>query len=397
MARILHQLRRNLFALDVLLVGFLLLAILLSITGALQGGRFTVPLLAWFVPATVGYLLYQRLAIRFERWQPPSDTPDAQPPKWLTIATLLFFISSFPIIVVSFLNVGYLMLDNNLIPPLESHADFDPSISYDPDHASRLGPDGKPLFQPYEVDPERPGSLNLGPHGGSTAWDLRLKNADIAVFGVYPPVWIRQFHTPALSGLLMLGYVFYYFAPLLAGVPLFFRRRRRSNSSGEHEPADEAHKPKGGIHLSEFRVGATVIGGCILLTYVLYLFFPSTGPRFEGGGLAWLPEEPGWFGAEWLYILIDKAETFRWCAFPSGHVAVSLSCLFVALKFRPKIGLAMLVPVLLLCICTVYNGYHYAVDVLGGLACAGLSIWLLPKFADWWEAPHREPAEPPTS
>ncbi len=378
MGRLLTRLRRNFFAFDVLLVGFLLLAILLTLTGALQGGRFTIPLLAWFVPATVGYLIWQRVAIRFTRW-----SGDSHPPKWLTIATLLFFIVPFPIIVISFLNLGELMLDNNLIPPIDQHADFDPSVTYDPDHASRLGPDGRPLFRPYEVDPERPESLNLGPYGGATAWDQRLKNADIALFGVYPPVWIRQFHTPWLSGLLQLGYVFYYFAPLLAGVPLFFRRRRSDSAAN-------LPQPKGGIHLSEFRVGATVIGGCILLTYVLYLFFASTGPRFEGGGLAWRPEQPGWFGAEWFYIAIDKAETFRWCAFPSGHVAVSLASLFVALKFRPKIGYAMILPVLLLCICTVYNGYHYAVDVLGGLACAGLSIWLLPKFARWWEAPHHE-------
>lgn len=381
--------RANFFALDLFLLSYFAFLLVLAIRGAFAGGLFTAESLTFILPISFGYLIFQRLALRYDRGLRGRSVEEAKPPapRWMTIAALAFFVSPLLIVPASFLELGPLMIDNELVPSVASHPDFDLAANYDPDHQTRINPTTGVPFDPHAIDPEReadqPRNLFLGPYGAATAWDITLKQADIAVFGVYPPEWVRQYHTPFLTGVMQLGYIFYYLAPPLACIPLLFRRRRRAK--GERSEAETGAAEPTRLDLSEFRIATATIGACILMTYFLYFVFPSTGPRFEGGARAWMPDEPGWFGAEAIYLAIDAAETFRWNAFPSGHVAVSIICTFVALKFRRGIGLAMILPVVVLCLATVYMGYHFAIDVIGGLACAAICMAFVPRFAAWWE------------
>lgn len=380
-------LKANFLPLDVFLLPYLLFLLVLTATGAANGGRFTADLLLLLVPMLVGYLVLQRLALRYDR--AISSGGGVKPPRWLTVMAFAAFLAPIAMVPATFLSLGKLMIDNGLVPSIETHPDFVQGREYDPDHrwrimGSRSADDPRSHYLPYETDEQLESandrSLNLGPYGAATSWDLTLKNIDIAMFGVYPSEWVRQFHTPWLTGVMQLGYVFYYIAPPLACVPLLFARRRRRQPGEPPDPAPTTPS----IDLSEFRIATAVIGACILLTYVIYFLVPATGPRFEGGIEWWLPDQPGWFGAETMYRAIDAAETFRWNAFPSGHVAVSIVCMLVALRFRRRIGLAMILPVIALCLATVYMGYHYVIDVIGGIACAAIAMAFVPGFAAWW-------------
>jgi membrane-associated phospholipid phosphatase len=101
---------------------------------------------------------------------------------------------------------------------------------------------------------------------------------------------------------------------------------------------------------------------------------------------SWLPAEPGWFGAQWWAHLIDDAEIIRWDAFPSGHVAVALVTLVIALRYQRKAGIAYLPFVAGLCVATMYLGYHFATDVVVGFVVATLTFLVFEPAIRWWES-----------
>ncbi len=337
-------LRRHFFAFDLFMLGFLGLLLVLEIS-AFPAEHSTF-MLSYLLGAIGCYLFFQRQAIKITK----QEKKGVLISKRSSLVLLTYFLLPLPLIPITFLQLGKVLQDIDRVPSVEEHENFipqvhdlDPKLRYDPDHAKDKG-------------------LQLGTYGAASYFDHSLKAFDQMLFGDYPPQWAKRFHKPWLSGIMQLAYVFYYLAPLLATLPLIMNRRWK-----------------------DLRLAVTIIAGCLLFTYVIYLLVPATGPRFQGGIAAWIPEEPGWFGAEKLYHMIDQAETFRWNAFPSGHVAVSLCSLFVAWRFYPKIALLMALPVLLLCLSTLYMGYHYAIDVIAGILSALLIAFAIPPFVRFWE------------
>jgi len=96
---------------------------------------------------------------------------------------------------------------------------------------------------------------------------------------------------------------------------------------------------------------------------VLILLIPAEGPvALRAGrvdeGILFIP----------LMELIYRMGEYGGAAFPSSHVAVSVfavGVLFPFLKMRDRLLLA--VWVLGICFATIFCGYHYVVDVFGGL------------------------------
>ena len=197
------------------------------------------------------------------------------------------------------------------------------------------------------------GALIAGIH--STTFDARLIAADHAIFGVHPTVWLERFINPLLTGLLQFAYISYYFIPLLLGVVLIARGR-----FGEFE---------------EVLFGILL---CFYLSYVGYLLVPAIGPRFtlshlQSGDLQVSPL------IEKIQDALNGLEKNKTDAFPSGHTAVSLMCLYYAWKEREKKLFAVFIPVVTgLIISTVYLRYHYVIDVIAGIALTGLTIALAP-------------------
>jgi membrane-associated phospholipid phosphatase len=197
------------------------------------------------------------------------------------------------------------------------------------------------------------GALIAGIH--PTTFDTQLIAIDHAIFGVHPTVWLERFINPLLTGLLQFAYISYYFIPLSLGVVLIAKGR-----FGEFE---------------EVLFGILL---CFYLSYIGYLLVPAIGPRFtlshlQTGGLQGSPF------IEMIQDTLNALEKNKTDAFPSGHTAVSLMCLYYAWKMRENKLFAVLIPVVTgLLISTVYLRYHYVIDVIAGIALTGLTIALAP-------------------
>ena len=330
--------RRNFMAVDLIFLGYCAFVIAVVLLSPHSAHR--KDMLFFFGGLAAFYLGMQRLGMAHQR----AIVARQNPPLWLSAFGVAYTLVPMFLIPLSFLQLGFVIEDMGMLRDISLHPDFVPLAGhYDPDNADING---------------------FGRFGAATYNDLMLKNLDVSIFGVYLPEWARQFRTPWLTGVLQWCYCFYYIAPALAIVPLMFQRRWR-----------------------EVRMCGALVGGCILLTYIIYLFVPATGPRFEGGVGGWMPAADSWFGAEALYRAVNGAETFRWNAFPSGHVAVSLVALVIALRYNRKLGVLMILPVLGLCLATICLGYHYGVDVLAGSACSILSLAIIPPLTRAWERP----------
>ncbi|NVN91343.1 MAG: phosphatase PAP2 family protein [Desulfuromonadales bacterium] len=199
------------------------------------------------------------------------------------------------------------------------------------------------------------GTINSGMH--STTFDTRLIDIDYALFGVHPTVWMERLISPALTALLQFAYISYYFIPLSLGVVLIARGR-----------------------FGEFDQVLFGILLCFYLSYVGYLLVPAIGPRFtlshlQAGDLQVSPL------IKTIQDGLNGLEKNKTDAFPSGHTAVSLMCLFYAWKERERILFALLLPVVTgLIISTVYLRYHYVIDVIAGIALTGVTIALAPEL-----------------
>jgi len=197
------------------------------------------------------------------------------------------------------------------------------------------------------------GSLIAGIH--ATTFDARLIAVDHAIFGVHPTVWLERFINPLLTGLLQFAYISYYFIPISLGVVLIARGR-----------------------FWEFEEVLFGILLCFYLSYVGYLLVPAIGPRFTLSHLQTGDLQVSPF-IEKIQDALNGLEKNKTDAFPSGHTAVSLMCLYYAWKEREKKLFAVFIPVVSgLIISTVYLRYHYVIDVIAGIALTGLTIKLAP-------------------
>jgi membrane-associated phospholipid phosphatase len=99
------------------------------------------------------------------------------------------------------------------------------------------------------------------------------------------------------------------------------------------------------------------------------------------GVLPWLPSRPPWVvdnmdrgqavgvrrvGLEWVRRTSHHANTF-----PSGHTAGSLAVALAVWPFVPAAGAALLAAAIGIALGCVSGRYHYAVDVVAGVAVAG--------------------------
>lgn len=333
-------LRRQFMALDVIYLGFvgsLLIWALISwaipqfrlyetsprFDWAREGHAVIVARLSLFF---FGYLVLQRFGIAFQR---DYFARGIEAPKWLRFMNLVYTFAPAILAPTVFQGLGSFMAVVSGVPGVETHAAYDPGVSYD---------------------------------RAATWFDAELKQIDTKLFGVYLPLWMRQFQAPWATAILFYCYLVYFLCPFVAALAPILKGK-----------------------WSQVRLAVAMLHASLFMTYVLYILVPATGPRFEGGWSQWLPQERGWLWANELSAFVDRAETIRWDAFPSGHVATSITCMIVALMLHRKVGLAYLPFVVGLTIATILLGYHYGTDVLVGFACVGVSFAVCLPLIRWWE------------
>jgi membrane-associated phospholipid phosphatase len=196
-----------------------------------------------------------------------------------------------------------------------------------------------PVLMPLVTFPEI-ARLNLMFADG---WrDAHLLAAEAWLFPESPTFWLRRMAPPLVAELFQIGYLSYFL--LLLAVAGLLRRR------GQDAP---------------FRgvIAASVLA--YLLCYVVFLAAPMEGPVHTLRQLSGPPPFDGPFHA--LVRLVQRAGVHG-NAFPSAHVAGALPPVIFAWRHAPRLGAVMTLLVVLMGFGAVYDGYHYASDVVAGVA-----------------------------
>ena len=197
--------------------------------------------------------------------------------------------------------------------------------------------------------------------------DEVLYSMDRLLFGRDLTVWMQANASPWFTEVMYFFYSSFYFLPAAVGIPIFVRAYRSGNLERDQ-------------HLREFMAAVSLT---FYFSYVHFLFTPAVGPIFWAGypvEVLRLPGGPITTAEQWLFHNLGV----QGGAFPSSHVAASLVICHYAVRYR--IAPAFFVVVAIgLGISTMYNGYHYAVDVLYGLLVATLMIMLIPRLLEWYE------------
>ncbi len=188
-----------------------------------------------------------------------------------------------------------------------------------------------------------------------------LLRAEAALFPLEPNVWLNRWHGVFTTEVLEFGYfTFYWILPVVGGFlyPLIWQ-------AGTHEAATDSKQP--------FRVwmDATVLG--YLICYATYLLFPTEGPAHTLGAL--VHREGGPF--HWLVLLVQRHGGVHGNAFPSGHVMASVVAVLAALRWKKRLGLWLVAPLLLMCVGAVYDGYHYASDIVAGGFVGAMAFYVV--------------------
>ncbi len=184
-------------------------------------------------------------------------------------------------------------------------------------------------------------------------YDAELAALDLKLLGVNPTVWIEQFVHPWLTDLMYLIYLFYFPLPWFLLIWLGTKRK--------FEALDKS---------------VFILLFAYYLGYIGYFIMPVMGPRFYEP-LIHLQQKDlhGIFLARPIRQLVLFFELNKFDAFPSLHVAVSLTTLLLMARFNKK-QFAIFLPVVVgIFIAVVYCRYHYVSDVLAGVIISLLAFF----------------------
>ena len=195
-----------------------------------------------------------------------------------------------------------------------------------------------PLLLPIIAFPEAALLRNLFVENWRDPYLLAIESA---VFPQPPTVWLARFQSMLFSEVLQAGYLSYFLMlPMVAAV-LCVR---------------EDKAPFFGV------MAATVLG--YLTCYVIFLVFPTEGPAHTLRHLHTQPLPDGPLRS--IVEFVQRAGTHG-NAFPSAHAVGAVVPIIFAQRNAPKLVPWLLPLLLLMCVGAVYDRYHYASDMIGGV------------------------------
>jgi len=109
----------------------------------------------------------------------------------------------------------------------------------------------------------------------------------------------------------------------------------------------------------------------MLICYTMYTLFPAWGPKYFRAGYVAVG---GWVFTDLMHYIHDNGALLG-AAFPSSHVAASMIPWWHTWVHFPRHRWWMTTIFVLLCMSTVYNRYHYVVDVAAGLILGALVMY----------------------
>jgi len=196
-------------------------------------------------------------------------------------------------------------------------------------------------------------------------YDDILIAVDRWLFGVDPTQWLMQFATPWLTEILQVAYTAFYLLFLILGYEIY----RRKNFDMFH-----------------FFMFTCVYG--FFLSYLGYLFLPAVGPRFTLHDFSTLDSNlPGLWLTPSLRWFVNWGESVRMNVpnvvamasaqrdvFPSGHTMMTLVLMNLSARAHARTRWIIYITGTLLIVATVYERYHYVIDLIGGALFAAFCI-----------------------
>ncbi len=183
-------------------------------------------------------------------------------------------------------------------------------------------------------------------------YDRELAQMDYRLFGVHPTVWIEQWIRPWLTDLLYLVYFIYYPFPLFILVYLYRKRKFTA------------------LDRSIFLLLVVNYGA-----YITYFFVPAMGPRyFEPIMQLQTKSLNGIVLAIPIRNFIHFFEPNKFDAFPSLHIATTLTTLIIMAKYNKKMFLIFIPLFLGILVAVVYCRFHYVVDIFAGILWTILAV-----------------------
>lgn len=187
--------------------------------------------------------------------------------------------------------------------------------------------------------------------------DDLLIAADRALFGVDVTIWMERFVTPLANSYFAIAYATYYFFALTLGALLWAFRR-----------------------VDGRRFFFTIVLA-YHVSYTGYFIIPGLGPRFTMASRQTVSVHDTAVSKA-IDDTLDKLEQTKYDVFPSGHTMIAVSTLLVARKRFRKAFWFFLPVAISLVISTVYCRYHYAIDLIAGIALAAIVVPLGDRLYD---------------
>jgi len=202
-------------------------------------------------------------------------------------------------------------------------------------------------------------------------YDDWLIAADKWLFGVNPTEWLAQFAHPGLTEILQIAYTSFYFLFLLVGYDLYRR---------------------GNMDVFRYFMFTCVFG--FFLSYLGYFALPAVGPRFTLHDFSALDRElPGILLTPYLRWFVNAGESVpmgvpnavalagtQRDVFPSGHTMMTLVLIYLSARFKVRSRWMLYVTGALLIVATVYQRYHYVVDLIAGVVWMIICVVLSPHL-----------------
>jgi membrane-associated phospholipid phosphatase len=176
---------------------------------------------------------------------------------------------------------------------------------------------------------------------------------ETALFAVPPVEWLRRCSSRWFSELLEFGYASYYCFYLVVG-GLLWAWRERPRFDGA------------------FRNMTDALSAGYVVCYTTYLLFPTRSPS-HNAGIETVATTSSGGPFHFLVRTIQGNAGVHGNAFPSAHIMLAVVVLVFAWRYLPRAAPWILVCVLLMCAGAVYDGYHYALDVIAG---AGVGVFV---------------------
>jgi membrane-associated phospholipid phosphatase len=167
------------------------------------------------------------------------------------------------------------------------------------------------------------------------------------LFGGQPALeWAASWSSVVLSEILHSAYVSYY--AIIFVVPTLLALR------GRHQ---------------EFSEAVFVLLLTFTVCFAAFIVFPVSGPRYIWSARPDVASGP----VRQFTLWVLESRSSRGTAFPSSHVAVATTQSLLAIVYFGRRGVLVAIVSILLAIGAIYGGFHYAVDVLAGVAL-GLTV-----------------------